>query len=72
MKSHNVALFKYAFPWKKAWENHLLKRIIETYSSKHHKHEYDRVEFRKSKMVKTTNTFGLNFLTELLENEPRT
>jgi hypothetical protein len=23
-------------------------------------------------MAKTTNTFGLNFLTELLENEPRT
>jgi hypothetical protein len=46
--------------------------MIKTSSSNYHQLEDDEVELRKSKGAKMTKIFGLDFLTYLLENEPRT
>jgi F0F1-type ATP synthase delta subunit len=70
MELRNVALFEKVFPWKETQENCSLKRTIGASLSSHHLLEDDKVELIRSERGKKTKTFGPNFLTYLLENEP--
>ena len=70
IKSRNTILFEGVFRWKEVQENHLLKIKIEASSSDHHESENDEIELIKSKKAKMTKTFGPDFKTYLLENEP--
>lgn len=72
MKSRNATLFEYVLSWKKVRENHSLKRAIKASSSDYHQLKNDEVELKRSKMEKTTKTFGPNFLRDLLGNKLRT
>ena len=72
MKWRNATLFEYMFPLKKVRETHSFKRATEASSSDYHKLKDDEVEFRRSKMIKTTKKFDPNFLTYLLGNKSQT
>jgi hypothetical protein len=65
----NDIFFEDVFEFKKAKENHSLKRKIEDGSNNHHQLEGDEIEPKMSKMSKITKTFGPYFLIYLLENE---
>lgn len=68
----NDIFFEDVFEFKKAKENHSLKRMIEDGSNNHHQLEGDEIEPKMSKMSKITKTFGPYFLIYLLENELQT
>ena len=57
---------------KETRENCSLKRTIKDISSNHHQLDDDEVELKKSTKEKMTKISGLDFLTYLFENEPRT
>jgi hypothetical protein len=71
MKLRNAISFEDVFPWKEAWKKSYIKITIEASSSNCHKSKDDEVKLRKIKRAKITKTFGLDFLTSLLENESR-
>ena len=46
--------------------------MIEASSSNHYQLQNDEIDLKESKRAKMTKTFGLDFLTYLLENKPYT
>ena len=44
--------------------------MIEASSSNHYQLQNDEIDLKESKRAKMTKTFGLDFLTNLLENKP--
>lgn len=59
-------------PLKKAQENSSMKKMIKATLSSHHQLKDDEVEPKASKKKKKTTMISPNFLTYMLENEPRT
>jgi len=70
IESRNVLFFEDVFSWNEAQEKHSLKRMIEASLSSYHQLKDDEVKLKKTKQEKMTKTFGLGFLTYLLENKP--
>ena len=67
MELRNAVFFENIFPCKERKEESSHKRIREP------SNEPPNVdELRRSKRTRTTKTFGLDFLTFMLENKPRT
>jgi len=72
MEIENATFFKEMFPWKEAWENHLVKRMIDDSSSNHYQSEDDKIKLKKSKKTKITKNIWSWFFNILLENEHQT
>uniref|UniRef100_A0A2N9FGP9 Integrase catalytic domain-containing protein n=1 Tax=Fagus sylvatica TaxID=28930 RepID=A0A2N9FGP9_FAGSY len=75
IESRNVSFFEEIFPCKPTQETNSLKRNLESTSSTSHDQELmeerNEVEPRRSKRTKTSKTFGPDFLTFMLEDEPQ-
>ncbi|XP_073152463.1 uncharacterized protein [Henckelia pumila] len=68
IESRNAAFFENVFPYKEGKENSSFKRVHE--STNEETHESD--EPRRSKRAKIAKTFGPDFLSYAIENDPRT
>jgi hypothetical protein len=75
IESKNASFFEEIFPCKPTQETNSLKRNLESTSSTSHDQELmeerNEVEPRRSKRTKTLKTFGPDFLTFMLEDEPQ-
>ena len=75
IKSRNVVFFEEIFPYKSTQVSSSLKRNFESTSSTSHDQELmeerNEVELRRSKRAKTSKSFGPNFLTYMLKDEPQ-
>uniref|UniRef100_A0A2N9F9L9 Integrase catalytic domain-containing protein n=1 Tax=Fagus sylvatica TaxID=28930 RepID=A0A2N9F9L9_FAGSY len=75
IESRNASFFEEIFPCKPTQETNSLKRNLESTSSTSHDQELmeerNEVEPRRSKRTKTSKTFGPDFLTFMLEDEPQ-
>ena len=74
IKSRNASFFENIFPSKNACDGSSLKRTHDTTTSDiDHESINDEIEeaLRHSKRAKTSKSFGPDFLTYLLENEPQ-
>ena len=73
IESRNADFFEDVFPKKDRHETSSIKRTYDTTTSSNQDNEdKDNEETRRSKRVRTSKSFGLDFLTYLLENELRT
>ena len=82
IESRNATFFENIFPWKIAQEQSSLKRTYDDFNSSHKEsndnsvdqEHVQEIEPRRSKKAKISisMSFGPNFLTYLLENEPQT
>ncbi|CAL8092418.1 unnamed protein product [Prunus armeniaca] len=83
IESRNASFFENVFPYKDAQERNTRKRTYDTVNSdsqEGHQENIDQEtaepepehEPRRSKRAKITKSFGPEFLTYLLENEPQT
>ena len=75
IESRNVSFFENTFPSKNACDGSSLKKTHDTATSDiDHESINDEGEetLRRSKRVRTSKSFGPDFLTYLLENEPYT
>ena len=75
MESRNVLFFEHVFSYKSKEETSSSKRTHETIienSQDQDKNKETEVEPRRSKRARTEKSFGLDFLTYLLESEPHT
>ena len=74
-ESRNVVFFEEIFPYKSTQVSSSLKRNFESTSNTSHNQELmkerNEVKPRHSKKAKTSKSFGLNFLTYMLEDEPQ-
>ncbi|WKA09039.1 hypothetical protein VitviT2T_026717 [Vitis vinifera] len=68
MESRNASFFEDVFPCKSKEEPSSSKRMLESQDQ----NEEVEVEPRRSKRVRTEKSFGLDFLTFMLEGEPQT
>ena len=75
IESKNASFFEEIFPYKSTQESSSLKRNFESTSNISHNkdlmEERNEVEPRSSKRTKTSKSFGPNFLTYMLEDEPQ-
>jgi hypothetical protein len=75
IESRNASFFEEIFLCKPTQETNSFKRNLESTSSTSHDQELmeerNEVEPRRSKRTKTPKTFGPNFLTFMLEDEPQ-
>ncbi|KAH7852065.1 hypothetical protein Vadar_020159 [Vaccinium darrowii] len=73
MESINVSFFEHIFPYRSIGESSSVKRTLHpaNHSSGDQEKEVD-VKPRRSKRARTSTSFGPDFLTYLLESEPRT
>ena len=75
IESRNAVFFEEIFPYKSTQVSSFLKRNFESTSSTSHDQELmeerNEVEPRHSKRPKTSKSFGPNFLTYMLEDEPQ-
>jgi hypothetical protein len=75
IESKNASFFEEIFPCKPTQETNSLKRNLKSTSSTSHDQELmeerSEVEPRRSKRTKTLKTFGPDFLTFMLEDEPQ-
>ena len=74
IESRNASFFENIFPIKNACDGSSLKRTHDTTTSDidHESINYESEEaLRRSKRAKTSKSFGLDFLTYLLKNEPQ-
>ena len=70
MESRNASFFEHIFPWKTQEETSSNKR---THSPEEPEEvEPEEVELRRSKRTRVEKSFGSEFLTYMLEDEPRT
>ena len=68
IESRNASFFENIFPCKEKQEVSLNKRTYDTANGNHQNEE----EPRRSKRAKKTKSFGLEYLTYMLDNEPKT
>ncbi|RVW53245.1 hypothetical protein CK203_091653 [Vitis vinifera] len=68
IESRNASFFENIFPCKEKQEVSLNKRTYDTANGNHQNEE----EPRCSKRAKKTKSFGLEYLTYMLDNEPKT
>ena len=71
MESRNASFFEDVFPCKSKEEPSSSKRVLETINENSQDQEGEE-EPRRIKKAKTKKSFGLDFLTYVLEGEPRT
>ena len=75
IESRNAVFFEEIFPYKSTQISSSLKRNFESTSSTSHDQELmeerNEVELRRSKRAKTSKSFGSEFLTYMLEDEPQ-
>ena len=75
IESRNAIFFEEIFPYKSTQISSSLKRNFESTSSTSHDQELmeerNEVELRCSKRAKTSKSFGSEFLTYMLEDEPQ-
>ena len=75
IESRNVSFFEEIFPYKSTQESSSLKRNFKSTSSSSHDQdlmeERNEVEPRRSKRTKMSKSFGPDFLTYMLEDEPQ-
>ena len=75
IESRNAVFFEDIFSYKSTQESSSHKRNFESMSSTSHDQELmeerNEVEPKCSKRAKTSKSFGLNFLTYMLEDEPQ-
>ncbi|XP_075640499.1 uncharacterized protein LOC142612270 [Castanea sativa] len=75
IESKNSSFFEEIFPYKSTQESSSYKRNFESTSSTSHDQELieemNEVEPKHSKRAKTSKSFGPNFLTYTLEDEPQ-
>ena len=75
IETRNASFFEEIFPYKSTQESSSLKRNFESMSSTSHDQELmeerNEVQLRRSKRAKTSKSFGPNFLTYMLEDEPQ-
>ena len=75
IESRNASFFEEIFSCKPTQETNSLKRNLESTSSTSYDQELmeerNEVEPRRSKRTKTSKTFGPDFLTFMLEDEPQ-
>ena len=74
IESRNVSFFENIFPGKKACDGSSLKRTHDTTTSNiDHESINDESEeaLRRNKRARTSKSYGLDFLTYLLENVPQ-
>ena len=74
IESRNAAFFEETFPCKEKQRIESLKRTIDTATSSDQVNQESNEpenELRRSKRAKTSKSFGPDFLTYLLENEPQ-
>ncbi|KAL6982051.1 hypothetical protein U1Q18_052698 [Sarracenia purpurea var. burkii] len=73
MESRNVSFFEHIFPYRSIKESSSVKRTLHPAndSSRDQEEEVD-IEPRRSKRARKSTSFGPDFLTYLVENEPRT
>ena len=70
MEFRNALFFKDVFPCRFKAEASSSKRTLETIDSQDHESEEEvEVEPRRSKRTRITKSFGLDFLTYMLESE---
>ena len=75
MESREASFFEDVFPHKMNEGNNVPKRTREESSNSHEDephHEIEEVEPRRSVRARTSKTFGIDFLTYMLEHEPQT
>ena len=76
IESRNAVFFEEIFPQKSTQVSSSVKRNFESTSNTSHDQklmeERNEVEPRRSKRAKTSKSFGLDFLTYMLEDEPQT
>ena len=73
MESRNASAFEDVFPYKSKEESSSSKQVFETIIENSQDQDKDgKVEPRRSKRVRTKKSFGPNFLTYVLEEEPQT
>ena len=73
IESRNASFFKLVFPCKITQETSSSKRTYETaIDSNQDQEDKDINELKQSKMSKISKSFGPDFLTFMLENEPQT
>lgn len=82
IKSRNASFFENVFLYKDAQERSSLKRTFDIVSNNNQEYQDNEnqeateqepeVKPRRSKWAKTTKSFGPDFLTSMLENEPQT
>ena len=70
IESRNATFFEETFPCKEKQRIESLKRTIDTATSSDQVNQESN-EPRRSKRAKTSKSFGPDFLTYLLENEPQ-
>ena len=70
IESRNAYFFENVFPYKSIQESYSSKRTHDTTIGSS-QGQQDDDEPRRSKRTRTSKYFGLNFLTYLLEDEPR-
>ena len=75
IESRNASSFEEIFPYKSTQESSSLKRNFESTSSTSHDQELmeerNEVELGHSKRAKMSKSFGPDFLTYMLEDEPQ-
>ncbi|KAL0552312.1 hypothetical protein IC582_011420 [Cucumis melo] len=75
MESRNATFFENIFPHKMSCEARLQKRSFDVITSESQNRSNDELnkdeEPRRSKRMRISKSFGPNFLTYLLENEPQ-
>ena len=75
IESRNAVFFQEIFPYKSTQISSSLKKNFESTSSTSHDQELmeerDEVELRRSKRAKILKSFGPEFLTYMLEDEPQ-
>ena len=73
MELRNASFFEDVFPCKSKEEPSTSKRVLETINENSQDGNNDgEVEPKRSKIVRIEKSFGLDFLTYMLEEEPQT
>ena len=70
IESRNASIFENVFPYKSTQESNSSKRTHDTTISSS-QGQQDDDEPRRSKRTRTSKSFGPDFLTYLLEDEPQ-
>ena len=71
IESRNASFFENVFPYKSTQELNSSKRTHDTAIGSSQGQQDDDDEPRRNKRTRTSKSFGLDFLTYLLEDEPQ-
>lgn len=77
IESRSVTFFEHIYLCKESYDHNSHKRqrkniAIESHANSDESPQHDKVEPRHSKQQKTSNSFGLEVLTIMVQDEPRT